>query len=128
MKRDFPPHWANLGRALLARGREGAGIFLQRLEELEKDCPEAISDTVRSVRASCLTLVGKSDQASALRMERINSGSHNPAFYSDEAKARLEAGDAAGALQILDLAEQRGAADEYTASMRASALRAQGTK
>ncbi|MGZ5009250.1 MAG: hypothetical protein ACXV8W_15205 [Methylobacter sp.] len=42
-----------------------------------------------------------------------------------EAKVRLEAGDAKGALAILDKAEQNGCADEYTQSIRASVLKYQ---
>jgi hypothetical protein len=56
-------------------------------------------------------------------MGGISAGSRNPAFYSDEAKARLEAGDAEGALKVLDLAERNGASDGYTAALRASVLR-----
>ncbi|MDQ3744653.1 MAG: ATP-binding protein, partial [Acidobacteriota bacterium] len=126
IRRDFPPYWANLGRALLAQGREGATDFLKRLEVLEQDCPKAIDDHVRSVQADCLELIGQSDHATALRMERIHAGSRDSVFYADEAKARLEAGDAPGALEVLDLAERSGCGDEYTAAIRASALQQSG--
>jgi hypothetical protein len=56
-------------------------------------------------------------------MGRINAGSRDPVFYADEAQARLKAGDAAGALEILGLAEQRGTVDEVTPLVRASILR-----
>ena len=125
-RRDFPPNWANLGRALLAQGSEGAGAFLQQLESLEKDCPEAIDDYVRAVQADCLELTGQAGQATDLRMEKITAGSRHPALYADEAKARLEAGDAAGALEILDLADRRGCSDKYTDSIRASVLQRSG--
>ena len=62
------------------------------------------------------------NQATSLRMAKINAGSRNAAFYADEGKARLDAGDTEGALQILDLAVKNGAADEYTESIRASVL------
>jgi hypothetical protein len=52
-------------------------------------------------------------------MGKIRAGSLNPAYYADEAKARLEAGDAAGALEVLDLATQNGCANEITEAIRA---------
>jgi hypothetical protein len=56
-------------------------------------------------------------------MGRIRAGSRDPVFYNNEAKAGLDAGDARGALEILDCAEQNGCADEYTDAMRAKVLR-----
>ena len=123
LRRDFPPYWANLGRTLLAQGKTGALDFLQKLESLELDCPKAINDQVRAIQADCLALIGRADEASALRLERIRAGSRDPAFYNDEAKARLGAGDAQGALEILDLAERDGCADNITAAIRARVLR-----
>ncbi|RQT42600.1 hypothetical protein DF050_37630 [Burkholderia cepacia] len=55
-------------------------------------------------------------------MAQINAGSRNGVFYADEAKARLDAGNAQGTLEILDLAEKNGAASAYTQAIRASAL------
>ncbi len=128
LRRDFPPYWANIGRTLLAQGKAGAIVFLKELEALEIDCPHAIDDHVRSIQSDCLELTGQGDQAGALRMAMIQSGSRNPAFYSDEAKARLDAGDAEGALKILDLAERNGCANDFTASIRASVLQQSGKK
>ena len=65
------------------------------------------------------------DAASALRMAEIRTGSRNPAFYADEAKARLEGGDLAGALEVLDQAEKNGCADDLTRAIRTSILRKQ---
>jgi tetratricopeptide (TPR) repeat protein len=119
---SFPQYWANLGKALLSHGREGAEDFLNRLVSLEQEHSKAIDDHVRSIQADCFKLVGDTQQATAQRMERINAGSRNAVFYTNEAKARLEAGDAEGALAILDLAEQNGCADEYTQSIRSGVL------
>ena len=58
-----------------------------------------------AIRASAWQQSGKGDQAAALRMEKIRAGSRNVVFYADEAKARLEAGDASGALEILVLVQ-----------------------
>jgi predicted MPP superfamily phosphohydrolase len=119
---SFPQYWANLGKALLKQGRDGAEDFLNRLVNLEREHPKAIDDHVRSIKADCFNLVGDPQQAAALRMEKINTNSRNAAFYADEAKARLDAGNAAGALEILDKAEQNGCANEYTQSIRANVL------
>ncbi|WP_200961181.1 metallophosphoesterase, partial [Acidovorax sp. Root217] len=122
LRRDFPQYWANLGRTLLAQGNAGALDFLQRLEVLEKDSPQAINDHVHSIQADCLKLVALPAQATALRMAKISAGSRNPTFYNNEAKVRLDADDTEGALEILDLAERNHADSEYTQSIRASAL------
>ncbi|MDT4331621.1 metallophosphoesterase [Methylomonas sp. MS20] len=119
---SFPPYWANLGRALSTRGRDGAEAFLNRLDSLEQEHPKVFDDHVRSIQADCLKLVGDMQKAAALRMQYINAGSKHAAFYADEAKARLAAGDAAGALEILDLAQKNGCANDYTQSIRANAL------
>ena len=122
LRRDFPQYWANLGRTLLAQGKAGAQDFLHRVSLLEQDCPQAINEHVRSIQSDCHNRVGDAKQAAALRMEYIAAGSRHPAFYNDEAKARLEAGNATGALEILNLADERGVGDEYTQSIRASVL------
>lgn len=122
LRPDFPQYWANLGKALLAQGREGATVFLARLEQLEQDCPKAIDDHVRAVQADCYTLLGDNVQAAAVRMARINVGSQNPAFYNDVAKARLAGGDCVGALDVLDLAVKNDCADEHTEAIRAEVL------
>lgn len=126
LSRDFPANWANLGRTLLAQGKQGAITFLQRLEELERDSPKTIDDHIRSIRSECLELVGQADQALALRLERIHAGSRDPVFYNAEAKARLEIGDIQGALEILDLAEKNDCASDITMAIRASALQQSG--
>ncbi len=55
------------------------------------------------------------EEASWLRRAKIEAGSRNAAFYSDEAKWLLDAHqDAAGALVLLDRAERAGCANEYT--------------
>ena len=126
LRSDFPPNWANLGKALLAKGKEGARDFIQRFEKLENDCPKAIDNHVQAIYSDCLKLVGKTEQAAALRMTKIMAGSVDPAFYNDEAKARLDAGNVAGALEILDLAKQRDSVDNVTEAIRASVLQQSG--
>jgi predicted MPP superfamily phosphohydrolase len=126
LRRDFPPYWANLGKILLAHGEYGAITFLKKLEALEIDCPQAINDHVRSIQSDCLMMIGQVEKASELRLTKIQAGSRHPAFYVDEAKARMDAGDAKRALEILDLAERNGCANDFTASIRASVLQQSG--
>jgi hypothetical protein len=126
LRRDFPPYWANLGRTLLAQGRDGAREFLERLQALEEDCPEAINDHVRAIQSDCLELNDQPDAAAALRMSKVSAGSRHPGFYNGEAKARMDAGDWRGALDILDLAEKNGGASEITVAIRADALQQSG--
>jgi len=122
LRRDFPPYWANLGNALIAKGRDGAIDFLSRLELLELDHPEAINQHVRSIKAICLTMTNDPEEARILRMTQINAGTSNPAFYNDEAKVRVANGDIVGALKMLNLAEERGFVNDYTKSIRANIL------
>ena len=81
-------------------------------------------DETNSISRSGLTL-----ESSRKRIERrwprlsMDSGSRNAVFYADEAKARQEAGDTEGTLEILDLAETNGCADDFTAAIRADVLR-----
>jgi hypothetical protein len=56
-------------------------------------------------------------------MDHITAGSSNPAFYSDEAKTRIEVNDQKGALYILNLAEKNGCANEYIVTLRAKLIR-----
>ena len=119
---DYPQYLANLGKTLLARGPQGASAFLSRVALAERDYPRAIDSFVRAIQAHCFAMMGATQPAAALRMTEIRAGSRNAAFYNDEAKARLDAGDATGALEVLDLAQTHGAVDNYTWSIRASVL------
>ncbi len=81
-------------------------------------------DHTDAIRADVLHQLGRPEAASALRMEKIDGGSRHAAFYHAQAQALLAAGDAAGALELLDLAQQRGCADQYIATLRAKILHA----
>lgn len=122
LQRSFPPYWAGLGKILLSRGRDGAIDFLTRLELLEQDCPQAIDDHVRSIQSDCFKIMGRNDLAAIVRMTRINAGSIDSVFYVDEAKARLEANNPHGAMEILNLAEKNGCDNDYTTAIRATTL------
>ena len=55
-------------------------------------------------------------------MEIIGAGSRKAAFYVQEAKVRGVGGNLTGALEILDLADKNGCADDFTRSMRSTIL------
>lgn len=122
LRPNFARNWSDLGTSLLAQGRAGAVDFIARVEELKSDRPEAIDDHVRAVEAACRLKVGDAATATTIRLASIHSGSRNPAFYADEAMERVNSGDAEGALEILDLAEKNGAANDYIAAIRANVL------
>lgn len=115
---DFPPYLANLGRALLAHGPNGASKFLNTLKIVEKDHPQAIDDHVLAIQYNCLGLTGDKKGASILRMAKINGNSKDAVFFNDEANSRMESGDTKGALEIIDLCEKNRCADEFTANIR----------
>jgi predicted phosphodiesterase len=98
---------------------------LEILDLAEKN--GAATDYTMAIRA---TVLQKNDpkQATELRMEKIKAGSHNCAFYVDEANARLAAGDPTGALEIIDLADKNGLTSNYTRSIRKKVLKKIGHK
>lgn len=79
-----------------------------------------------SIRATVLARIGQQEAASQLRREQIQGGSRHQAFFNDEAIYLLSLNQTGEALRLLDLAEQRGAANAYTASIRATALTRSG--
>jgi len=123
---DYPPYWADLGQALLATGRAGACQFLSRLENLEQECPAAINEYIGSIRVACIRMIRGNEDAEAVRREEILSGSRNPAFYADEAKAQLRQGNPARAINIIAMVEQLGCANDVTTAIKAAALQQLG--
>ncbi|WP_175846890.1 AAA family ATPase [Burkholderia arboris] len=119
---EFPPYLANLGKTLLARGRIGAEIFLERLEAHEKRYPHAVDGHVQAIKADCLNLVGNAKDASHQRRQTIANGSLDAAFYADEAKYLMEHGSAPEALRLLNLACKRQCANDYTEHIRGHVL------
>lgn len=120
----FPRYWANYGNAAIACGVESMRDFLI---EIGNAPPAAVDEHVIAVHATALQASGQGDEASRLRMERISIGSHNAAFYADEAKYLLDdKGDPTGALAILDKASGNGCDNDFTIAIRATALQALG--
>jgi Tfp pilus assembly protein PilF len=103
------------------------GQFTQALGVLDIAENRGIKDDYSlSIRASILQATGEGQQATALRQQRIQSGSRNPAFYNDEAIYLRDEGQFTQALGVLDIAEKRGILDDYSLSIRASILQATG--
>lgn len=118
----FPPYLANLGKALLSRGKPGAEAFLRRFDEHQKRHPQAVDGHVDHIRADCLSLVGNAHEASRQRQQAIASDTRDPVFYNDEAKYQLDHDNAPEALRLLDLAGDRQCADDYSDAMRIHTL------
>jgi Flp pilus assembly protein TadD/predicted phosphodiesterase len=100
---------------------EGALAVLKQAER-----NRVTDDYTDAIRAQALQQAGRTEEAARLRQSKIQAGSNNPAFYSDEAQARLKADDAEGALAVLKQAERNRATDGYTDAIRAAALRRLG--
>jgi len=84
------------------------------------------TDHTLSVQAKALEAAGHPEEASALRQEQITAGSTNAVFFVAEAHWQLRNHDAHTAIRILDIALERGCADEFAASVRATALEVLG--
>ncbi|MEO8729852.1 MAG: TIR domain-containing protein, partial [Rhodoferax sp.] len=123
---SFPQYLANLGKALIHQGAAGAMEFLDRLNEVRQQHPEAIDEYVIAVQADALAIADSGPAASALRQAQITQGDRNPAFYAAEAEYQFSLGEHTEATRFLDLAKQHGCANGYTESIRAKVLEAQG--
>jgi len=124
----FSPYLANLGRCWLARNEPQK--FIEHVRQLSEDVRIAlVSDGYCSaILSECLQRTGDLDGASQLRRSMIDAGSRNPAFYCDEAKHLIDAGNARQAIELLDKAAKLGIANNYTQSIRATALAAAGDR
>ena len=119
----FPVYWNNYGHAAIDCGEDALTEFLQ---EVESAMPRVVNDDYFiAIRATALQATGRNDEASRLRMEKINAASRKAVFYADEAKYLLDdKHDPEGALAILDKARSNGCADDFTEAIRATVLQA----
>jgi tetratricopeptide (TPR) repeat protein len=121
----FPQYLANLGRCWLAR--KEPQNFIEHVTQLPEEVHTSVmNDHCNSILADCMTQVGDSAAASQLRQSRIAAGSRDPAFYHDEAGYLMDSDKPKDALALLDQAVKLGIDNEYTQSIRASALAASG--
>ena len=77
----------------------------------------AVNSHVIANYAKTLQIVGRGEEASRIRMEQIDQGIKEPAFYNDEAFWRLEHGRNEQARDLMKLAKERGAYDAYSDSV-----------
>jgi len=80
-----------------------------------------IDDYTAAIRTKALQSISP-DQASRIRMNKINNGTKNPVFYNEEATARINSNDPQGALNILALAEKRKCFNAYSKTIQRTAL------
>lgn len=123
VRSDFPQYWANYGHAAIASNdKEALAEFLAEVVEAPES---ARNDHVIAIRAAALEAADRDDEAATLREEMIDAGSPNPALYVDHAKWLLDKkndDDSNAALKVLELAQQRNFADDFTQAIYASTL------
>ncbi|MDP1863789.1 MAG: TIR domain-containing protein [Thiobacillus sp.] len=78
---------------------------------------DAVNSHVIANHAKTLQIIGRGEEASRIRMEQIVQGTHDPAFYNDEAFWRLEQSLPEQARDLMKLAKERGAYDAYSDSV-----------
>jgi predicted Zn-dependent protease len=122
----FPQYWANLGRAMRAHGPDSAAAFLQRLEQVERDHPQAINNHVQAVRVDCEKAAGNTGAGRKIHQQAIAAGSDNAAFYAGEAKALWAEGQPQAALALLQQAKKLHCDDDVTRAIEADLLQATG--
>lgn len=121
----FPQYLANLGRCLIARKKPE--IYISLVKNLDRNVYEKVMDDPNlSVYATSLEETGHHHEASQLRMEQIQKSSRHPAFYNAEAMYLKQRGKYNEALKIIEKAEQRNCANDYTPAIKASLLEKKG--
>lgn len=122
---NYPQYWANYGHAAIAS--DNSKILDIFLVELAGAPERARDDHVVAIQALALAAGGRDEEAATLRQRKISEGRCQPAFYADHAKWLLDKkDDLDAALQVLELAQQRGDADAFTDAIYASALEKAG--
>lgn len=128
VRSDFPGYWANFGHAAIDCGNEET--LAEFLTEVAV-APDVVQndDYVAAIWANALGVAGRDDEAAKLREEKIAAGSLSPAFYVDQAKWLLDKkndDDANAALKVLEQAQQRNCANDFTEAIYATTLVAVG--
>ncbi|MCP4152551.1 MAG: hypothetical protein GY757_32745 [bacterium] len=121
----FPANLTDLGRCLLARRQPE--VFIEKVENLKPSVYRKIMDNHNiAIYTGCLEQAGREEEASKLRTAQLDAGSRVPVFYNDEANYLLKKADYQGALAIIKRAESSGCANEYSLSVKATALEKSG--
>jgi len=120
-----PEYAANLGSALVARGKPQA--FLDAISELTPETrSQAMNDAVVSVYCTCLGRLGRTDEASKLRQARIRDGCRHAPIFHEEIMFQAHAGDHNESLRLFDIAEKVGAIDDQLEAAKAGVLSRKG--
>jgi calcineurin-like phosphoesterase family protein len=91
---------------------------------LVADERNAVNSHVIANYAKALQIAGRGEDASRIRMDQIEQGSCEAAFFNDEAFWRIELRQFSAARDLMKLAKERGASDGYSESvMKALAQR-----
>ena len=90
------------------RTSEAIDLYLRAVER------NAVNSHVIANYTNSLQIVGRGEEASHIRMEQIDQGSKESAFYNDEAFWQLEQDRNEKARDLMRLAKERGAYDAYS--------------
>lgn len=93
------------------RTSEAIDLYIRAAER------NAVNSHVIANYAKTLQIVGRGEEASRIRMEQIDHGSKESAFYNDEAFWQLEQNRPEQARDLMKLARARGAYDAYSDSV-----------
>ncbi len=107
LRADFPAYWANLGTISAELGGQHAEAFLVQLDEAIRKYRGAENHVVTFARSQCLEALGRSDEASGVRMNEIRGGSKHPQTFVVEIGYRKRLKDWPGAIGLIDLAKAR---------------------
>ncbi|MFT4923943.1 MAG: putative phosphodiesterase/putative Zn-dependent protease [Phenylobacterium sp.] len=125
---DRPECWSSYGKACLKQKLAGQFVTELALYEQASPSPVGINDFVLAVKADCLKASGDDEAAFMLRQQQITSGSQHPALYAEQALAYQAQGKWQLALDVLALAQQNSAANDFIVNIKANILNQSGDK
>jgi tetratricopeptide (TPR) repeat protein len=95
-------------------------LYKDALEIIGKaEARKCANNHTLAIKTKILAESGHGDEASRLRREQIDAGSNFPAFYADEAIYLMKKQKYDDARAIIEKADKRGCANEYTESIKA---------
>ncbi len=106
---SFPAYINNLVRCLDYSNKHDDALAL--IDKAEEN--GVINDHLYSVKAGILQKIGRSEEASILRMKKIEAGSKHAAFYNEQALYFSENNLNDAALTIIDKAQKKGVMDDH---------------
>lgn len=101
-----------------AKARMGVGNYPGALAILDLALEKGlVDDYIVAIRTTVLDKVGRSTEATAIRLAKIKDNSRTSVFYNDEANGRVMAGNYNGAREILELAVKNNCANQITSAL-----------